>query len=94
MDADLETAKIVAWLLKMCVSDKAAFVPCFVGGTGKRCRRIYEFSVLTENPNILFGVVLQLPMPQLESIMKKFPDLRPSLTAYANQPTIRASLPK
>ncbi|KAL0678746.1 hypothetical protein Bca4012_006727 [Brassica carinata] len=41
-----------------------------------------------------FPVLLELPMPQLESIMKKFPDLRPSLIAYANQPTIRASLPK
>ena len=41
-----------------------------------------------------FGIVLQLPMPQLESIMKKFPDLRPSLATYANQPTIRASIPK
>ncbi|KAH0893616.1 hypothetical protein HID58_056045 [Brassica napus] len=40
-----------------------------------------------------FPVLLELPMPQLESIMKKFPDLRPSLIAYANQPTIRASLP-
>ncbi|KAG2297743.1 hypothetical protein Bca52824_044412 [Brassica carinata] len=39
-----------------------------------------------------FPVLLELPMPQLESIMKKFPDLKPSLTAYANQPTIRASL--
>jgi symplekin len=40
-----------------------------------------------------FPVLLELPVPQLESIMKKFPDLRPSLTAYANQPTIRSSLP-
>ncbi|KAF2582043.1 hypothetical protein F2Q68_00005674 [Brassica cretica] len=40
-----------------------------------------------------FPVLLELPMPQLESIMKKFPDLRPSLATYANQPTIRASIP-
>lgn len=95
LDADLEAAKIVAWLLEMCVSDTATFFPRFVGGTRNVVEeRIYELGVFTEISNNSLVLFLQLPMPQLENIMKKFPDLRPSLTAYANQPTIKASLPK
>ncbi|GAB2293695.1 hypothetical protein Dimus_027908 [Dionaea muscipula] len=41
-----------------------------------------------------FKVLLQLPVPQLENALNKHPSLRGSLAAYANQPKIRASLPR
>ncbi|XP_010921456.1 uncharacterized protein [Elaeis guineensis] len=39
-----------------------------------------------------FHVLLQLPPPQLESALNKYPNLRGPLAAYANQPNIRNSL--
>ncbi|KAF8024715.1 hypothetical protein BT93_F1786 [Corymbia citriodora subsp. variegata] len=40
-----------------------------------------------------FGVLLQLPPPQLESSLNKYANLRGPLAAFASQPNIRASLP-
>lgn len=37
---------------------------------------------------------LQLPSPQLEGALKKFSSLRSPLAAYANQPSIKTSLPR
>ncbi|KAL9255407.1 Symplekin-like protein, partial [Drosera capensis] len=39
-----------------------------------------------------FRVLLQLPPPQLENALNKYPHLRGSLAAYASQPKVRASL--
>ncbi|KAL1817660.1 hypothetical protein ACET3Z_020234 [Daucus carota] len=39
-------------------------------------------------------VLLQLPSPQLEGALKKFSSLRSPLAAYANQPSIKTSLPR
>ncbi|GAB2256376.1 hypothetical protein Droror1_Dr00010154 [Drosera rotundifolia] len=39
-----------------------------------------------------FRVLLQLPPPQLENALNKYPNLRGSLAAYASQPKVRASL--
>nr|GEX60040.1 hypothetical protein [Tanacetum cinerariifolium] len=41
-----------------------------------------------------FRVLLQLPSPQLEGALNKYGSLRGSLAAYANQPNIKASLPR
>ncbi|XP_050213474.1 uncharacterized protein LOC126664901 [Mercurialis annua] len=41
-----------------------------------------------------FNVLLQLPPPQLGSAMSKHANLRGPLAAYANQPSIRTSLPR
>lgn len=41
-----------------------------------------------------FGVLLQLPPPQLESSLNKYASLRGPLAAFASQPNIRASLPR
>ncbi|KAF3787407.1 Symplekin [Nymphaea thermarum] len=41
-----------------------------------------------------FNVLLQLPAPQLESALNKHTSLRVPLAAYANQPSIRTSLPR
>lgn len=41
-----------------------------------------------------FHVLLQLPSPQLEGALKKFANLRGPLAAYANQPSIKTSLPR
>ncbi|XP_030455092.2 uncharacterized protein LOC115676348 [Syzygium oleosum] len=41
-----------------------------------------------------FGVLLQLPPPQLESSLTKYANLREPLAAFASQPNIRASLPR
>ncbi|XVF36517.1 hypothetical protein REPUB_Repub19eG0064800 [Reevesia pubescens] len=41
-----------------------------------------------------FPVLLQLPPPQLESALNKYGRLRGSLSAYANQPTTKGSLPR
>lgn len=41
-----------------------------------------------------FRVLLQLPSPQLEGALKKFASLRGPLAAYANQPSIKTSLPR
>lgn len=38
--------------------------------------------------------LLQLPSPQLEGALKKFASLRGPLAAYANQPSIKTSLPR
>ncbi|KAL4558964.1 hypothetical protein LXL04_031090 [Taraxacum kok-saghyz] len=40
-----------------------------------------------------FRVLLQLPSPQLEGALNKYGSLRAPLAAYANQPTIKPSLP-
>ncbi|GER40234.1 HEAT repeat-containing protein [Striga asiatica] len=39
-------------------------------------------------------VLLQLPTPQLEGALNKYPNLRARLTAYANQSDVKASLPR
>ncbi|KVH98820.1 hypothetical protein Ccrd_022950, partial [Cynara cardunculus var. scolymus] len=41
-----------------------------------------------------FHVLLQLPSPQLEGALNKYGSLRVPLAAYANQPNIKASLPR
>ncbi|KAJ7965846.1 Symplekin like [Quillaja saponaria] len=41
-----------------------------------------------------FHVLLQLPPSQLESALNKHVNLRASLAAYANQPSIKSSLPR
>ncbi|PWA43619.1 Symplekin [Artemisia annua] len=41
-----------------------------------------------------FRVLLQLPSPQLEGALNKYGSLRGPLAAYANQPSIKASLPR
>ncbi|KAJ7958867.1 Symplekin [Quillaja saponaria] len=41
-----------------------------------------------------FHVLLQLPPPQLESALNKHAKLRAPLAAYANQPSIKSSLPR
>ncbi|KAK4742635.1 hypothetical protein SAY87_000636 [Trapa incisa] len=41
-----------------------------------------------------FHVLLQLPPPQLESFLSKYPHLRGPLTDFASQSSIRASLPR
>ncbi|KAL8159152.1 hypothetical protein V2J09_000689 [Rumex salicifolius] len=41
-----------------------------------------------------FRVLLELPPPQLESALNKHPNLRRSLAGYANQPSIRTSMPR
>lgn len=41
-----------------------------------------------------FPVLLQLPSPQLEGALKKFASLRGPLAAYANQPSVKTSLPR
>ncbi|CAN6455497.1 unnamed protein product [Victoria cruziana] len=41
-----------------------------------------------------FNVLLQLPAPQLESALNKHTSLRVPLAAYANQPSIRTTLPR
>ncbi|KAI4316049.1 hypothetical protein L6164_024067 [Bauhinia variegata] len=41
-----------------------------------------------------FHVLLQLPPPQLESALNKHANLKGPLAAYANQPTVKSSLPK
>ncbi|XP_051150744.1 uncharacterized protein LOC127265101 [Andrographis paniculata] len=41
-----------------------------------------------------FRVLLQLPSPQLESALNKYPNLRGPLTAFANQSGAQTSLPK
>lgn len=38
--------------------------------------------------------LLQLPSPQLEGALKKFASLRGPLAAYANQPSVKTSLPR
>ncbi|XP_074592745.1 uncharacterized protein LOC141848595 [Curcuma longa] len=40
-----------------------------------------------------FNVLLQLPSPHLESALIRHPQLRTPLSAYANQPNMRTSLP-
>ncbi|CAA0840739.1 Unknown protein [Striga hermonthica] len=39
-------------------------------------------------------VLLQLPTPQLEGALNKYPNLRARLTAYVNQSDVKASLPR
>ncbi|KAL4179988.1 hypothetical protein AMTRI_Chr13g122920 [Amborella trichopoda] len=39
-----------------------------------------------------FRVLLQLPSPQLENALNRYPMLRPPLAGHANQPSIRTSL--
>ncbi|MCD9558828.1 hypothetical protein HAX54_016454 [Datura stramonium] len=41
-----------------------------------------------------FPVLLQLPPPQLESALNKYANLRSPLVAFANQPNVKASLPR
>ncbi|KAG6527645.1 hypothetical protein ZIOFF_009771 [Zingiber officinale] len=41
-----------------------------------------------------FNVLLQLPSPHLESALNRHPQLRTPLSAYANQPNLRTSLPR
>ncbi|KAI3760736.1 hypothetical protein L1987_51135 [Smallanthus sonchifolius] len=41
-----------------------------------------------------FCVLLQLPSPQLEGALNKYGSLRGPLAAYANQPSIKVSLPR
>lgn len=41
-----------------------------------------------------FPVLLQLPAPQLEKALHKHPNLRVPLTAHANKPTVRSTLPR
>ncbi|KAK9067824.1 hypothetical protein SSX86_011935 [Deinandra increscens subsp. villosa] len=41
-----------------------------------------------------FSVLLQLPSPQLEGALNKYGSLRGPLATYANQPSIKASLPR
>ncbi|KAG9454622.1 hypothetical protein H6P81_007526 [Aristolochia fimbriata] len=41
-----------------------------------------------------FSVLLQLPPPQLESALSRHANLRVSLAAYADQPNVKASLPR
>nr|XP_043635426.1 symplekin isoform X1 [Erigeron canadensis] len=41
-----------------------------------------------------FRVLLQLPSPQLEGALNKYGSLRHPLAAYANQPGVKASLPR
>ncbi|KAI7738658.1 hypothetical protein M8C21_021955 [Ambrosia artemisiifolia] len=41
-----------------------------------------------------FRVLLQLPSPQLEGALNKYGSLRGPLAAYANQPSVKASLPR
>lgn len=41
-----------------------------------------------------FRVLLQLPSPQLEGALNKYGSLRGPLAAYANQPSIKVSLPR
>ncbi|KAI3860400.1 hypothetical protein MKX03_018196 [Papaver bracteatum] len=41
-----------------------------------------------------FGVLLQLPPPQLESTLNRHANLRAGLASYANQPSIRSTLPR
>lgn len=41
-----------------------------------------------------FRVLLQLPSPQLEGALNKYGSLRDPLATYANQPSIKASLPR
>ncbi|KAA8528405.1 hypothetical protein F0562_035760 [Nyssa sinensis] len=41
-----------------------------------------------------FHVLLQLPLPQLESALNKYANLRGPLAAYASQPSIKVSLPR
>ncbi|KAL8225457.1 hypothetical protein R6Q57_018014 [Mikania cordata] len=47
---------------------------------------------ISQTPPHSFGVLLQLPSPQLEGVLNKYGSLRGPLAAYANQPSIRASL--
>ncbi|KAF7830074.1 Symplekin isoform A [Senna tora] len=41
-----------------------------------------------------FHVLLQLPPPQLEGALNKYSNLRGPLASYANQPTVKSSLPR
>ncbi|KAI3460094.1 hypothetical protein Pfo_016757 [Paulownia fortunei] len=41
-----------------------------------------------------FHVLLQLPSPQLESALNKYPNLRGPLTAFVNQSSVKTSLPR
>ncbi|MED6148195.1 hypothetical protein PIB30_050815 [Stylosanthes scabra] len=41
-----------------------------------------------------FHVLLQLPPPQLESALNRHANLRGPLASYANQPTVKSSLPR
>ncbi|XP_042062968.1 symplekin-like isoform X1 [Salvia splendens] len=41
-----------------------------------------------------FKVLLQLPSPQLESALSKYPNLRGPLAAYTNQSSIKTSVPR
>lgn len=41
-----------------------------------------------------FPVLLQLPAPQLEKALHKHPNLRVPLTAHANKPSVRSTLPR
>ncbi|KAL0368880.1 UNVERIFIED_CONTAM: Symplekin [Sesamum calycinum] len=41
-----------------------------------------------------FRVLLQLPPPQLESALNKYPNLRGPLTAFVNQSSVQTSLPR
>ncbi|XP_057773188.1 uncharacterized protein LOC130992538 isoform X1 [Salvia miltiorrhiza] len=41
-----------------------------------------------------FHVLLQLPSPQLESALSKYPNLRGPLAAFANQTSIKTSVPR
>ncbi|KAK8913898.1 hypothetical protein KSP39_PZI023501 [Platanthera zijinensis] len=39
-----------------------------------------------------FNVLLQLPIPQLEGALNKYPEMKVPLASYANQPNIRSTL--
>ncbi|KAG6409207.1 hypothetical protein SASPL_132241 [Salvia splendens] len=41
-----------------------------------------------------FNVLLQMPSPQLESALSKYPNLRGPLTAFTNQSSIKTSVPR
>lgn len=41
-----------------------------------------------------FASCLQLPPPQLDSALNRHANLRGPLAAYANQPTVKSSLPR
>ncbi|KAK1554735.1 hypothetical protein Q3G72_016562 [Acer saccharum] len=41
-----------------------------------------------------FPVLLKLPPPQLENALNKYANLRAALAAYANQPSMKASIPR
>lgn len=83
----------MGWLLEMYLSNTATFLPCIVTGISGSFVLILLYIILVALIQTLY-ILLQLPSPQLESALSKYPNLRGPLAAFTNQSNANTSVPR